>query len=148
MSAAESGEALTGGCQCGEVRYELRGRPREVYVCHCRECQKQSASAFGISVIADCADLVLTAGMPRSWTRPATVQGQLACFFCPSCGTRLWHGNPETDDCVSVKGGGLDVPPDLTGAKHIWVKRKLPGVIIPEGAETFPEEPPAEKPPA
>lgn len=143
MSTQEEGPVLTGGCQCGGVRYEVRAAPREIYVCHCRECQKQSASAFGISVAVDSADLVLTAGTPRVWTRPATVQGQLACFFCPTCGTRLWHGDPERDDWVSVKGGSLDVPPDLTGARHIWIKRKLPGVVIPEGAETHPEEPPA-----
>ena len=43
--------SLTGGCQCGEVRYELTGAPHKLYICHCRECQKQSASAFGISVV-------------------------------------------------------------------------------------------------
>ena len=41
----------TGGCQCGALRYESAGEPIALYVCHCRECQKQSASAFGISVI-------------------------------------------------------------------------------------------------
>ena len=41
----------TGGCQCGEVRYECEGEPLALYVCHCRECRRQSASAFGISLI-------------------------------------------------------------------------------------------------
>jgi len=40
-----------GGCQCGAIRYELSGEGLELYVCHCKECRKQSASAFGISVI-------------------------------------------------------------------------------------------------
>ena len=40
----------TGGCQCGAVRYAIGGAPLALYVCHCRECQKQSASAFGISL--------------------------------------------------------------------------------------------------
>ncbi|MGD1879605.1 MAG: GFA family protein [Kiloniellaceae bacterium] len=136
-------EARTGGCQCGAVRYVIRAEPREVYVCHCTECRRQSASAFGISVIVDSAALVLTDGAPKVWTRAATLQGSMACFFCPDCGTRLWHGDPAKDDCVSVKGGSLDSPPDLRGARHIWVKSKLPGVAIPADAETFPEEPPA-----
>jgi hypothetical protein len=42
---------------------------------------------------------------------------------------------------LSVKGGSLDEPVGLTGAIHIWVSRKLPGVVIPAGAATFPEEP-------
>ena len=56
---------LTGGCQCGEVRYEIAGAPREVYVCHCLECRKQSASAFGISVMVLGADVRLVKGRAR-----------------------------------------------------------------------------------
>ena len=44
---------------------------------------------------------------------------------------------------MSIKGGSLDEPVDLSGAVHIWVKSRLPGVTIPEGAPQFPEEPDA-----
>jgi hypothetical protein len=40
-----------------------------------------------------------------------------------------------------VKGGSLDVPPDLTGAAHIWTSRKLPGVAIPPDSPQFLREP-------
>ena len=59
-----------GGCQCGFVRYELRSSPLELYVCHCAECRKQSASAFGISVIVSSAAFALTHGEPQRWSRP------------------------------------------------------------------------------
>jgi len=39
-----------GGCQCGHVRYRLNGPPLTLCACHCRDCQKQSASAFGMSL--------------------------------------------------------------------------------------------------
>jgi hypothetical protein len=42
---------------------------------------------------------------------------------------------------LTVKGGSLDRPVDLRGAIHIWTSRKLAGVIIPDGAVQFPEEP-------
>ena len=41
---------LTGGCQCGAVRYECDAAPRTLYVCHCLECRHQSGSAFGMSL--------------------------------------------------------------------------------------------------
>ena len=44
-------EARTGRCQCGSVAYAISTDPLAIYVCHCRECQKQSASAFGISLM-------------------------------------------------------------------------------------------------
>ena len=37
----------TDGCSCGEVRYEVKGNPQVVAVCHCRYCQLRSGSAFG-----------------------------------------------------------------------------------------------------
>lgn len=142
MSGHQREGGLTGGCQCGDVRYEVRGEPVDVYVCHCRECQKQSSSAFGISVIVRGDDLVLLAGAPRVWTRAATVGGSMDCAFCPRCGSRVWHGNPEHDDFISIKGGSLDAPPDLTDAKHIWISRKLPGIVISDHVEIHEEEPP------
>lgn len=135
-------DALTGGCQCGAVRYEIRGEPLDLYVCHCTECRRQAASAFGISVRVRGADLVVTQGEARVWTRAARRQGTLACAFCPTCGSRLWHGDPAGGGAISIKGGSLDTPPDLTGAKHLWTSRKLAGVVIPDGAVSYPEEPP------
>lgn len=131
-----------GGCQCGHVRYEISGRPKALYVCHCRECQKQSASAFGISLIVASADLHLLQGDLSHWSRPTDSGKVLDCFFCPRCGSRLWHGDKERDATVSVKGGSLDALLDLSEAVHIWTRRKLPGVTVPPGAVQFPGEPP------
>lgn len=137
--------SLTGGCQCGRVRYEVSGPPGTIpgtiYVCHCRECRRQSASAFGISVTVRSADLHLTQGAPKVWSRPADSGRTVHCHFCPDCGSRLWHGDLAREAEVSVKGGSLDQPVDLGQAVHIWVSRKLPGVAIPAGAATFEEEP-------
>ncbi len=133
---------LGGGCQCAAVRYELSGPALGLYVCHCRECQRQSASAFGISLIVPRAALRVTRGAPAFWSRPTDSGGRLACAFCEDCGTRLWHqaaGGGATT--VSVKGGSLDEPPDLRPAVHIWTSRALPGVVIPEGAARYPGEP-------
>ena len=132
----------TGGCQCGAVRYEIAAVPLETYVCHCRECRRQSASAFGISVMVPAAAFRVTQGAAREWTRPADSGNVVVCHFCPNCGSRLWHDAPG-QATISVKGGSLDEPVDLSGATHIWTVRKLEGVVIPEGAKQYPGEPPA-----
>ena len=36
----------TGGCQCGSVSYVATAEPMRVSACHCKECQRQSGSAF------------------------------------------------------------------------------------------------------
>jgi hypothetical protein len=130
-----------GGCQCGAVRYELAGDALELYVCHCRECRKQSASAFGISVIVPHAAFRVTRGAPKLWSRATDSGRTLECAFCPGCGSRLWHQRRGAADPISVKDGSLDDPVDLGSAVHIWTSRMLPGVLVPEGAARFPGEP-------
>lgn len=139
--AASQGSPGSGGCQCGAVRYEISGRVLETYVCHCRECRKQSSSAFGISVIVRSADVRLLQGELRRWSRAADSGRTVDCFFCPHCGSRVWHGDKDRSATVSVKGGSLDLPVDLRRAVHIWTSRRLPGVIVPDDARQFPMEP-------
>ena len=141
MAIAVQSNRLAGGCQCSAVRYEIAAEPLALYVCHCRECRKQSASAFGISVIVKRSDFRVTRGVVNFWSRATDSGGTLACAFCPACGTRLWHEPAGATEPLSVKGGSLDEPVDLRAAVHIWTSRKLPGVIIPETATRFAGEP-------
>ncbi|MDO9600064.1 MAG: GFA family protein [Azoarcus sp.] len=130
-----------GGCQCGAVRYALTGEPLKIVVCHCRECRKQSASAFGVSVFVARTQLHLTRGTPKLWSRPTDSGNTLICAFCAECGSRLWHQRVSTPETISVKGGSLDDPVDLRTAIHIWTARMLPGIIVPHDAVRFPGEP-------
>jgi len=136
---------LTGGCQCGAVRYEIAAAPLTLYVCHCRECRKQSASAFGISAVVPAADFQLVQGTVNSWTRDTDSGRRLRCVFCARCGSRLWHEGEPKGATISVKGGSLDDALDLATATHIWTSRKLPGVVIPPDRPLFSEEPPRER---
>jgi hypothetical protein len=131
---------LTGGCQCGAVRYAITAQPLWLFACHCRECQKQSASAFGISLVVRHAAVTLTRGETRTWSRKADSGRTVHCVFCTTCGTRVWHER-EGVDVVSIKGGSLDAPLDFSQAIHCWTSRRLPGVVIPSNARQFPAEP-------
>ena len=132
---------LSGGCQCGKVRYEVSEKPSEIYICHCKECQKQSASAFGVSVFISKESFRLVQGEPKFWSRPTDTGNTLECAFCFNCGSRLWHQRQGSVEILSIKGGSLDAPVDISKAVHIWTSRMLPGVCIPDGAVSFPGEP-------
>ncbi len=144
MIAANAQSPLTGGCQCGAVRYEITATPEALYICHCRECRKQSASAFGVSLFVPRAGFRLLQGKVKTWSRPTESGRVLDCNFCPDCGSRVWHERAGGSQTVSVKGGSLDQPLDLGEAVHIWTSRKLPGLAIPEDAVQFPAEPPGD----
>ena len=44
---------MEGGCACGAVRYRLKSAPMIVHCCHCRDCQRQTGSAFVINVLIE-----------------------------------------------------------------------------------------------
>ncbi len=132
---------LTGGCQCGDVRYESAGAPLALYICHCTECRRQSASAFGMSLQVPRAGFRVTAGEPRFWSRGTDSGRRLRCAFCQRCGSRLWHERVPEGATLTLKAGSLDEPVDAGRAIHIWTARKLPGIVIPADAPQFAREP-------
>ena len=131
----------TGGCQCGAVRYECAGEPFGLFACHCTECRKQSASAFGMSAPIAREGFLVSKGEPKFWARRGDSGLIIRCAFCGDCGSRLWDEPADAPQIVVLKGGSLDDPVDFAAAIHIWTSRKLPGVVIPEGAKQFPREP-------
>ncbi len=58
-----------------------------------------------------------------------------------NCGSRLWHELESPSQTITIKAGSLEEPVDVSTATHIWVSRKLPGMILPAGAKQFPGEP-------
>lgn len=126
---------LTGGCQCGEIRYDIVGTPTSLVVCHCTDCQRQSGGAFGMGLIVDQADFRLTRGTPKSLTSTSEAGRAKLGAFCPDCGTRIYHKAERRKGTVWVKPGTLDDTRWLKPSRHIWTGSKQPWVIIPDGVE-------------
>jgi len=101
-----------GGCRCGAVRYEVRGEPEVVGLCHCTDCRKETGSAF-----------LAYADWPRD---QFSVAGDFVTFegrsFCSVCGSRLFHlGADHAEICI----GSLDAAPsDLRPSREGWTIRR------------------------
>jgi hypothetical protein len=121
--------SITGGCQCGKVRYTLKAPPLTLYCCHCTECQRQSSSAFGMSMRVR-RDDVEVAGETASIARQGASGSKLIGAFCPSCGVRLIHRREAYGTHVSLKAGTLDDTSWLVPAGHIWTQSKQKWVLI------------------
>lgn len=128
---------LTGGCQCGAVRYEIDAEPLTVIACHCTECQKQSASAFGMTMPVPRESLTITKGKPAHWERTAESGNIVGAAFCVACGVRLFH-EPANMAVLNVKPGTLDDASWVAPVGHIWTDKaqpwlrdRLEGVLYP-----------------
>ena len=139
-------ETIEGGCRCGRVRYRanLDTLPN-AYACHCLDCQTWSGSAFSVQVLLREDQLEVT-GEPalfeltsRDGQRLSRQRG------CPVCFTRVYNTNTVRPGLAVVRAGTLDHSDQLTLVAHIWIKRKLGGIDIPEGVPRWEEgAPPAE----
>ncbi len=133
---------FTGQCQCGEVRYQVMGTPLTLYACHCTECQRQSSSAFGMALWVQDPQLTLHQGVLREWVRHTPSGQQMACRFCPTCGTRLFHQILQQPDILSIKPGTLDDTHSLKLAGHIWTDSRQAWMNVDDGGLQYPRNPP------
>src|SRR3954471_23304716 len=131
----------TGGCQCGLVRYRIMGEPINVVACHCKECQRQSGSAFGMSMITRAQDFVLESGTLKEFERSSDSGRSLRCAFCPECGTRIYHVPGYLQGVVNVKPGTLDDTSWLKPTGHMWMRSAQTWLMLPENTPQHPTQP-------
>jgi len=107
-----------GGCSCGAIRLEARGKPKRVGLCHCLTCRKETGSAFNAFAVWDRSQVTVT-GVAQSWTDTTDQR-----HFCPRCGSSMFctdDGNTE----IEVRLGCLDdAPTDLTPEYELWTPRR------------------------
>jgi hypothetical protein len=117
---------LEGGCACAAVRYRLASPPMFVHCCHCRDCQRQTGSAFVINALIETSRIVLLAGDPGAVAVPTDSGRPHLIYRCPLCRTAVWSEYGGIAALRFVRVGTLDDPAALTPDVHIYVRSKLP----------------------
>jgi hypothetical protein len=126
-----------GGCACGMVRYRLLSAPLFVHCCHCRDCQRQSGSAFALNALIETDRIAVLQGAPRAIAVPTDSGKPHRIFRCPDCETALWSEYGGVDKLRFVRVGTLDEPAAAPPNVHIYVRSKLPWVTLPPGIPAF-----------
>ena len=101
----DTGYRMTGGCQCGAVRYAFTSPPVNVHVCHCRMCQKAVGGPFAVICPVMKTDFTVTRG-EFAWFHSSAVARR---GFCRDCGTPMIFEYPDYPD-IGVLAGSLDEP--------------------------------------
>jgi hypothetical protein len=130
----------TGGCQCGALRYVLDAEPAWVVACHCKQCQRQSGSAFGMSMLVKEASLTVT-GPTKRFTRITDSGYENTGVFCPECGVRIYHMPGYAKDVLVLKPGTLDDTSWLKPSHFVWMKSAQGWIAVPDGVKTMETQP-------
>jgi hypothetical protein len=113
----------SGGCHCGDVRYEIEGEPVYHAICHCEAC-RASAGAPMVSWMAVKEDqFTLKSGQPNTFEGTPGAQRS----FCPRCGTGLFYRNADKlPGLVDIQSSTFDDAGEHAPAIQVQCAERLP----------------------
>jgi hypothetical protein len=113
-------QPMTGGCQCGAVRYALSMKPVGTHFCHCRMCQRAVGNVFATLAPVHRDKVRWTHAAPSMFRSSSAAQRG----FCDKCGTPLTFGYDKSKWlCVTV--GSLDDPTLVKPTVHYGIESQL-----------------------
>ena len=117
---------MQGRCHCGEITYEADVAVGTVNVCHCRDCQMLSGTAFRAGVPAPAGGFRILTGKPRQYIKVADSGARRVHAFCGTCGSPVYSSAEHNPKSYTLRLGALGTP-DALGrpVRQIWTKRRL-----------------------
>lgn len=131
--------SLEGGCSCGKVRYRIDAQPIVVHCCHCTLCQRQTGTAFVLNALVETAHVAVLGDEPRRYDMPTESGRPHGIYRCEACGIAVWSEYSGVATMRFVRVGTLDDPKAAPPDVHIFVRSKLPWVVLPPDAKAFDE---------
>jgi hypothetical protein len=121
---AEAKPVLTGGCQCGAVRFAVTAAPNRVSICHCRMCQKAAGAPFASFADIQNTDFTWTKGKPAAF-RSSTIAER---DFCAACGTPLSFRRIDGPR-IEIMTGAFDHPDRVIPTRQFGTESRLGWVV-------------------
>ncbi|WP_398469413.1 GFA family protein [Tardiphaga sp.] len=120
MTATASKPMLTGGCQCGAIRFAVSAAPTRVSICHCRMCQKASGSPFASLADIQKENFAWTRGQPSAFKSSSIAERD----FCAKCGTPLSYRRIEGPN-IEIMTGAFDRPDRVVPTSQFGSESRL-----------------------
>jgi hypothetical protein len=115
---------LTGGCQCGAIRFALSAPPKKISICHCRMCQKASGAPFASFADIDHGDFTWTRGKPTAFRSSSIAERD----FCAHCGTPLSFRRIDGPR-IEIMTGAFDRPDMVVPTQQFGSESRLGWVV-------------------
>ena len=134
---------IRGGCLCGSVRYRSDAAPVMTAICNCRNCQRQTGTAFSVIVAVPKGALVMEGEEPASYQDVGESGSSVVRRFCQKCGSPIFSEVAVTPTLDWIKSGTLDDVSWLKPEVNIWCDSAQPWVQMSDALPRVPRNPPA-----
>ena len=128
---------FSGSCSCGAVRFRMKSAPMFVHCCHCKDCQRQTGSAFVLNALIEADRVEILSGAPEPITMPTESGLPHDIYRCAKCQIAVWSTYGGRTKIRFVRVGTLEDPAALPPDVHIYTRSKLPWVTLPPGVPAF-----------
>jgi hypothetical protein len=107
---------MKGSCHCGEIQFEVMGKPTWLGRCHCRDCQKISGSAFIAFAEYKLDDVQFIKGTPAPYKSSSNVTRT----FCGKCGSPIEWKRDDMPQKTSLALGLFDEKYDFSALDDLY----------------------------
>jgi hypothetical protein len=132
-----------GKCRCGQIQFEVESEPIMTMACHCKGCQRMSASAFSLSALHPTDGFKITLGEPVM----GGTHGTTRHYFCAYCMSWLFTRPEGMDEFVNIRVTMMDDAQFFSPFIETYTDEKLSWATTP-AVHSFEKFPPPESFPA
>jgi len=119
----ENTKNISGNCLCGEVSFSCSNTFKAFHLCHCKQCQKTSGSAYAANLFTEPDNITWTSGKQfiKRYDMP---NRSISKAFCTECGCGLPYLS-GTGAALIVPAGCLDGVPNIDPQDNIFCAEKV-----------------------
>jgi hypothetical protein len=112
---------FTGGCICGDIRYECTALPFKMVNCHCRDCQQVTGGPYAPVLAVTLDSFKITKGVLQHYATTRVSGRPNLRGFCPRCGAPLTVGDDPARNMIGIMASSLDDPKYFIPTADIFV---------------------------
>jgi hypothetical protein len=135
MTDMTNAKPITGRCQCGAVRFKVRGPIQDLYHCPCSMCRRVHGTVFATYATVARNYLVIEQGEANLATYDTSKS--VHRHFCKTCGCQMFIDVDDTPEKRWFMPGICDWPEDMREPpkplEHVYVGSKVPWLPLDDG---------------
>ncbi len=133
---------LTGKCLCGSIQYSSDAEPIFSIICHCDDCQRQTGTAFSMTVGVPKASMKINnEDKLKEFIGESASGNKVRRKFCPDCGSPIISMIAMAPDMYMIKAGTLDDKSWIKPTHQFWCSSKQPWLELSDELEKHDRNP-------